>query len=229
MSMIVFAALLVAQENPLTRKPADNVPLASDEVRRLGVHYGDCVVREEPELARTYVLKDPQTQQAANGVQTVADAIERIKENADKTVEKLSIGACLIRPSDQFKEVGMRFTGDTMRYVLADALFRRNLASRPPLTRLDQVPVLAQSATINRFGECIVRQNPQGAHALLVTGVLKPEENAAFSALKPTMGTCLAADSTVTLNKMMLRGSIAYNYVRLANAPRQAAPGNSAK
>ena len=215
MSIVIAAALLLAIDNPSFRKPFGSVDMKRDEVRRLGAHFGNCVVKKQPSLARTYVLN-------TNPVFTVGDAVEH-----QKIVRKLSIGNCLLRAQDMSREVGMRFTGDALRFVLADAFFRRELASRPPLANLDQIPALPQTGVaLGEFGECVVRRDPQGSYGLLRTSVVTPDENRAFDALKPAMSGCLPAQ-TVRLNRELVRGVVAYSYFRLSNTARPAGPSGT--
>lgn len=73
-------------------------------------------------------------------------------------------------------------------------------------------------AYVSRFGECVVRANPSGARALLATAADSAQEKAAFADLSTAMGNCLEEGSKIELSKLVLRGTIAVNYYRLAAA-----------
>lgn len=73
-------------------------------------------------------------------------------------------------------------------------------------------------AYVSRFGECVVRANPAGARALLATASDSVEEKAAFANLSSAMGNCLEEGSKIELSKLVLRGTVAVNYYRLAAA-----------
>jgi hypothetical protein len=80
-------------------------------------------------------------------------------------------------------------------------------------------------AFLSLYGECIVRADPAGAKALLVTAPDSPEESARFAALGPSFSRCLPDGRTVRFGKVALRGSVAINYYRLAHAAGASARG----
>lgn len=75
------------------------------------------------------------------------------------------------------------------------------------------------SAALSRFGECVVRVDSRNSHAMLTAKPSTPEETRAFATLRTAFSTCLSEGSTFTTNRMMMRGTIAINYYRLAFAP----------
>lgn len=77
----------------------------------------------------------------------------------------------------------------------------------------------AQAFTfLSRYGECVVRMDPETSRALLLSDPLTPAESAQFEALKPTLAACLTPGETLTLGKLAIRGTVAINYYRLAKA-----------
>ena len=79
---------------------------------------------------------------------------------------------------------------------------------------------------MSAFGECVVRTDPSGSHALLMTQVVSPEETAALKAVVPAFSSCVPAQRTLSFDKTVIRGAVALNYYRLAKAlpgPREAA------
>ncbi len=77
---------------------------------------------------------------------------------------------------------------------------------------------------LSRYGECVVRTNPEGAKALLLTVPDSREESSGFDALRAALATCLIEGRTLRFGRVALRGSIAINYYRLAHAARASAP-----
>jgi hypothetical protein len=71
---------------------------------------------------------------------------------------------------------------------------------------------------VSKYGECVVRLDPINSHELLSTKQSSTEEDTVFSALYPSLASCLATGQKVTMNKAMARGTIAVNYYRLAKA-----------
>lgn len=82
-------------------------------------------------------------------------------------------------------------------------------------------------AYLSRYGECVVRSDPNGSKALLLTGPDSPAEAAAFNALRPAFQACLPEGRTLRFGRVTLRGSIAINYYRLAHAARATGAGAS--
>jgi hypothetical protein len=71
---------------------------------------------------------------------------------------------------------------------------------------------------LGEYGECVVRNNAAAAKALLLTHVETAGEAAAFDALRPALAECLPVGKTLAFGKLVLRGTIAVNYYRLAHA-----------
>jgi hypothetical protein len=210
----------------------------SRETRLIGARYGQCVVKKQPAAASAFVL--------SQGVDMDRGAYLRV-------LNKVSDGPCLVDAAKSFGGVQMRFPSDTMRYTLADGLFRAQPGTGP-LVIPATLPTLAhptfkeaeyraamakernqkkqaeltyrRSQSIARifmsaFGECVVRFDPANSRALLSADVLTPQEDAAFTALRPAFAQCLDAGQNLSMNKAILRGTIALNHYRLAQAVRQ--------
>ena len=239
--IVLTAALLLA-----TGAPDDQ--WNSEKVRRVGAAFGDCVVKRRTREAQAFVLYDP-----------ISDRDEDRRQT--RLIQRVADSGCLLEAAQSMGGVEMHFPGDTMRYVLADALFRSELMNKPPLEDVSQLALLqhpkfnaskyqAEAGKIlkpkeaaelaenrdkelsrivfSRFGECVVRMDPKSAEQLLRTAVLSPEEDKAFAALKDALSVCVPENATVSLNKMTVRGTVAYNYYRLARAPRVAAASTGA-
>lgn len=139
----------------------------------------------------------------------------------------------------------LAFPGDFYIYTLADALVARELKdapvpdlskvrpeerSTPDFSMLKRkfgydiaVRRTGEAETVrpmNEFGECVVRQSPASAKELLMTEPETTAESARFEELQPAFSIC-AQDKTMELSKILLRGTIAFNYYRLAQAALQ--------
>ncbi len=75
-----------------------------------------------------------------------------------------------------------------------------------------------------RFGECVVRADAAGSAALLRSEPDSDAESAAFNQLMPAFGSCVEMNRKLTGDKIEMRGTVAYNYYRLASAPRMSPP-----
>lgn len=80
---------------------------------------------------------------------------------------------------------------------------------------------------LSEYGECVVRADPAGAKAVLLSKPMKPDETTTFKALMPALQNCMPANNTLAFGPLMLRGSLSINYYRLAYAPRTATPTNT--
>lgn len=76
---------------------------------------------------------------------------------------------------------------------------------------------------LGKYGECVVRTNPAAAKALLLTRVETSGEARAFDALRQALGECLPEGKTLAFGKLVLRGTIAVNYYRVAHAAHSSA------
>lgn len=70
---------------------------------------------------------------------------------------------------------------------------------------------------VSRFGECVVRQDPEGSRYWLLTPPETPEETSRIAALQPAFGACLGSGK-VKFTRFIMRGTVAINYYRLAKA-----------
>lgn len=101
-----------------------------DEVRLLQARFGECVSKKHREQARTFVLR-------------YAYRDHEKESGARKIVKTLADGSCLIAATgSDYSAAMMRLPGDTMAYLLAEALFRSEMASLPPLSNLNRIPSL---------------------------------------------------------------------------------------
>ena len=217
-------------------KPVPTTEYKAAEVRKVQLHYGECVVKKHPVEARRFV-----------------NATKSEGPDFKKNLNAVGDGFCLAEVTPGNDQSRMQFPGETLQYTLADALVRSeirepragfdNVASldQPELVEADYRPkpgakitdkLLTQLANdrtkqativyLAEFGECVVRKNPIQAHALLMADPGSPEEGSALQAIYPSLGGCMTAGQTLTFNRSILRGTIAMNYYRLSLASGQA-------
>ena len=72
-------------------------------------------------------------------------------------------------------------------------------------------------AAMARYGECVVRQDPESARYWILTPADTPEETSRIKVLQPAFELCLG-EGTVRFSRSMMRGTVAVNYYRLARA-----------
>jgi hypothetical protein len=198
---------------------ADTV-FSTQETRQIVYKYGACAVKHHAGGASKAVLRNVDNLTLLNHYSALIDR------------DCLAPGGRLA------------FPGDYYIYALADALVARELTTAPvpdlsnvpPLERRS-IPAFAElrrkfgydaalEATknaeifgpLNDYGECVVRRSPAKAKALLMTEPESATEPSRFEALESALSACAPEDKTMKLTKLILRGTIALNYYRLAQA-----------
>jgi hypothetical protein len=211
---------------------SEEVEASKKEARKLAYEYGLCVVKRQHALA--------------------AEAIRNNVDNATlfKRYNKLIEPRCLTSGTSEARFVMDQYRyalADALFRRDLAALPAPLLTSVPALDHRDpgQLPspvsesgkpisakkhkekldghrAAVASSLLSRYGECVVRTNPNAARALLLTQPETAEERAQFASLGKALGACLPNGQTVRLGTLALRGAIAINYYRLAVA---AVPG----
>ncbi|TFI56993.1 hypothetical protein E2493_17280 [Sphingomonas parva] len=69
-----------------------------------------------------------------------------------------------------------------------------------------------------RYGECVVRADPVGTKAVLLSEPASAEETTRFAAIVGALQTCVAPGRTQAFTRIVLRGAMAVAYYRLAHA-----------
>lgn len=212
--------------------PLDRV--AVDESRDVLDAFGQCNVKENPSLAREFIL---------SGAAYIA-----VKKYTD-LVKPECLGEALGERS--FGSVELHMTPVVMGYLFADALvkmdlqrldpnalrsaahlpeivvdpstFKASSQSQADLAKREQAIATAQNdVALLKYGECVLRSDPIGARSVLEAKVNSKEEGSALNALMPAFRSCLNQGQQFKASRLILRGILAVNYYRLAHAPRQA-------
>ena len=92
-----------------------------------------------------------------------------------------------------------------------------------PLPATVDAATQARIATV-RFGECVMRRNPQGALAFVAAAAAKAGETNALKTLTPFLGECVDAGVKVELSRSGLEAALAEAIYRTVRA-KEAAPG----
>lgn len=213
----------------------ENDSLAQPEVRKVEDKFGQCVVQRHRDAAARFVLE--QSEDARKSlIPMIADG-----DCLVLATPQAGPGAVQMKLTGDFMKYALADALVRQQFgsrAIADVAQVAPLVhEQPDLTKYEPKPgktlkpkqlaeleqkkfQAAAYAYLAEYGECVVRADPAASYALLMT---KPEttwETAAIGPLQPALQKCLDAGSTITLNKGSLRGTIAYNYYRLAVAPR---------
>lgn len=79
-------------------------------------------------------------------------------------------------------------------------------------------------APLQSFGECVVRMNPQGARAVVLSDVGSTEERAAYRMLRPAMARCIRPGDKIRFSKSVLEGLFAEALYHLSIGAGAGAP-----
>ncbi len=182
-----------------------------------GRSVAECAVNKDAEIARQYVVTLPQYETSKN------------QRDYRRLLQK-----CI--PDD----AKIKFNGFALAYEIAKVIVERSPDSKSldfsKMAELERpiLPVLVRSAkgkeqlgrefesfvAISNFGECVVRSAPSQAIAFV-----KNETDADMrekADLQLALDGCLAGE-TVKLNRELVRGSLAFAYVRLAKEAERGA------
>ncbi len=127
----------------------------------------------------------------------------------------------------------MRLGPEVLAGALAQAMVLREYPELPAMMKVTVVDPAAEGALVARlhpaeaFGRCVVQRDPAAALALFASTSGKPEEAGAMTALADDLGPCLAAGSTLKVNRLFVRNVLGVAAYRLAHQLRAAPPGAS--
>lgn len=207
--------------------------LAQRQARIAHAGFGACVVKRRPTHAATFVLNpdlDPARRRRLVGRLADGDCLLKAVNSAGDLAMTLpgdtmryALADALVRT--QFaNDVSSRFASSAPLHhgTFDEAAYAPEPGQRLKPNELRDLAAAkaAQKGALymSAFGECVVRTAPAAAHALLMTEVESDPEPARFKALSPAFGGCMRAGQSLSIDKGVLRGSIAMNYYRLAKA-----------
>ncbi len=223
-------------------KPLDEYPI--DDTRRVLADFGACVVKREPQLARDLLLKStqysfaPEFQKLPTADCLGSAAVGRISGNGDimlqmsPAVMRFVTAEALVRQDlanldpQQLKSAlklpGLQISADN--YVPKPG----KKYTKAELTALGEYRARSiNDIAIIDYGECVVRADPYGAKTLLATRISSEEEGTALRAMMPALSGCLNQGQKFGASRLILRGTVALGYYRLANAPKAPTSGLS--
>lgn len=225
--MAVLAAPAAAAEPP-----------SPQQIRAFLAEYGQCVAKREPELAQKSVLSGASfSRDSAEGkrlmqrecmdpqlLRNTSDGFSgRLRMRFDEDTYRGVIAEALIARHNAVLDAAklpaiatltyeeprpLRTTDRDGKPIAEDSLARQRMA----------IARKTQAMLMGKLGECVVRIAPAQSRATLTTALDTPAELAALNALGPTLGQCVKAGETVSLDRISVRGALAIAYYRLSQA-----------
>jgi hypothetical protein len=218
-------------------------PAAADapspqQIRTFLAEYGTCIVKREPDLAHRAVLGEAnfhyESPEGKRLRQRECMDAALLRNSSDGFTGRLRMRL----DDDTYRGV----IADALVAKGAIALDPAKIAAIPPLEYNEPRPLRttdregnpipeerlarqraaiarrAEAVTLGRLGECAVRTAPAPAKAVLETQIDSPAELQALNTLGQTLGQCIKAGETVSLDRVSVRGALATAYYRLSQA-----------
>ena len=210
---------------------ATDNPKDEAKVRKLAFKYASCVVRKYHDRASDAILATADNQQIMRNMAQIVDS--------DCLSSAAGFGVDMHFPNDTYKFaladalVNADYTARGVstfadRLPLAQPTLGSPEQEAAALQRMKdshrraelQLGIDRQKAFVwlARYGECVVRHDPVNTRYWLLTPVETPEEISRIRALQSTFGSCLGSGTTMRFDRIMMRGTVAINYYRLAKA-----------
>ncbi|MEA2999033.1 MAG: hypothetical protein QOK17_866 [Sphingomonadales bacterium] len=201
------------------------------EARAIMNRFAACTVQRRPEFARRFVLT-PGVRPSPSDLQKVApsECLWRAGEDvsqlrmrdalyrgalAEQLIRAEMAGAAIIDPASL---PALEWPAPESPSAV-DERGRRLTAAAQKERELGYAVALADDYVM-RLGECVVRADPGGSRAAVLTEMDSAEELARLKAMAPTIAGCVARGQTLKFNRTTLRAALAVSYYRLAAAVR---------
>jgi hypothetical protein len=231
-SVLLFAAAL-AISLPKSSIAGPYADYPTKETRQIAYDYAKCVVSRHAGDASAAVLSDTDNRTLFKSYGALVDG--------DCLVRIMHVSAQMKFPADLYRYAlaDALFARELAAVPVIDPSDMPPLSRRPPP---DALPPLATNSSkrdrskyedavkgldelktfraLGELGECVVRTNPAAAKSLLLTKPETAAEANGFDTLRAALAECIPPGMKLTLGKLVLRGTIAVNYYRLAHSVR---------
>jgi TonB family protein len=203
--------LPVAREDlPFTRSVPEDMfaaPVTESDRESYAVaeKFGACLVKADPGTSMGFVMATP-------GSDTSAAARDKLKT---------LMSDCLGKSIDPYGagEVYMSIKPTMVRGVIAEALYKLQLANRPqPAGQVSVAPILPASAAnssnlddaiLYDFAQCVTAAKATAVRSLVLSKIGSHDEQAAISELIPALSPCLYKGQTIKVDRPTLRSRLA--------------------
>lgn len=214
---------------------AEQVQTAKEthEVRVLVERYAKCVVREHHDEAKSVLMSDSDNNDILRHHSTVIDSNcmtevgGAVAVTFPQDMYRYGLADALVRAD--FLKKGVESFSDRLPLahlpMPTQADLDRSLSGIKSARRKRELEESYRKdrgiAALSIYGECIARTDPVGARLWILTEPDVPEEASRTKVLMPAFQQCMQPGATVKFSKDQLRGVVALNYYRLANATPQ--------
>lgn len=213
-------------------------PPSPQQIRAFLAQYGECVAKREPELAQKSVLSGASfSRESAEGkrllqrecmdpglLRNQPDGFAgRLRMRLDEdTYRGVIAEALIVRDNATVVDAALpaiaQLTYEEPRPLRTADRDGKPLPEESLMRQRAAIARKTQAMLMGRLGECAVRAAPAQSRAVLSTALDSPTELQALNALGPTLGQCIKAGETVSLDRISVRGALAIAYYRLSQA-----------
>ena len=223
--ILLFSLMLAAAPSP------------ADATARLALSdYADCIVKEQPEVARTAVLEDWEPRRLTDALLRTQSGCARPRQELrfQGAVIKAAMAGALAKRELGPSDIASVPTAPPLAYDMPEPLKTvdekgKPLSSKKIEAQQEAIRKKAGWVAIAQFGECVARANPAAVPALLESELGSDAEMTAIKAFGPQMPACLRKGVKLELDRSTLRNSLAVGYYRLAMAARGGAGREAAR
>lgn len=195
---------------PAPAQIPDNLRLSDQDRARVAMYrYAECAVEKNRSMIELYLTTAPGS------------------KAAHKRANSLSVDDCLSTGE-------MRFNEFLFRGGVYEVLYQKDYRKAGPID-FTATPVIDYATVgggaletpspshvaLSQVADCTVRQSPQEARNLILSGVASKSEGIAFSSIVPSMEGCLSEGSQLKFSKSVLRGVIGEALYRLSVSASQ--------
>ena len=222
----------------LVAAPAAAEAPSPQQIRTFLAEYGTCIAKREPELAHRAVLGEasfhydsPEGKRLrqrecmdAALLRNSSDGFTgRLRMRLDDDTYRGVIAEALIAKGGVALDPARLPAIAALDYNEPRPLRTTDRDGKPiPEDRLERqraaIARRTEAIALGRLGECTVRTAPVPARTVLATQIDTPAELQALNALGQTLGQCIKAGETVSLDRISVRGALATAYYRLSQA-----------
>jgi hypothetical protein len=222
----------------LVAAPAAAEAPSPQQIRQFLAEYGTCIAKREPELAHRAVLgeasfrydspegkrlRQRECMDAALLRNSTDGFSGRLRMRLDDDTYRGVVAEALIAKGNVQLDATKLPSLAMLTYEQPWPLRTTDRDGKPiPEERLERARAAiarrTEAVTLGKLGECAVRAAPGSAQAVLATQIDTPAELQALNALGQTLGQCIKAGETVSLDRISVRGALATAYYRLSQA-----------
>ena len=204
-----------------------------EQGRKVLMEFSKCAAKNNPELARRYVLLESGERLSSEEWQQLVDPACMRLRAGKLTMDQFYFRGALAQQLQSTDETDWQASDFTevapLKWKTPVVPEQGNLSDEAYAMIIaahgEKHDEFTRQIFVKWVGECIARANPSGVRSVLVTRIDSKEERGAMQALGQNIVACVPAGNKVAINRTNLRTGLAIAYFRLADAQVSAVGG----